>query len=170
MLRPSTCANFRYSSDMNAAEGTEITATFSDLLRTPNEVVDAAERGEVRLTRRDHDDLLLMSAKAARRCRHGVEYVTLIAAAALADPAGEFVDRLRLSFPWVGLLNSDEQTRCASDLLETARACAAVGSYEPLAVLVAQWRSTARMIADGIPRDGSDIDWLPQPVPVPRPA
>lgn len=154
---------------MDTVEGA-VTATFSELLRTPNKVVDAAERSGVTLTRRDHDDLLLMSADTARRQRRGVEYVTLIAIAALADPASEFEDRLRLSFPWVCLLNSDEQTQCASDLLETARACATVGSYEPLAILVAQWRSTARMIADGIPRDGSDIDWLPQPVPVPRPA
>lgn len=47
------------------------------------------------------------------------------------------------------------------ELIATARACAAVGRFERLAIALAAWRGTAEAYADpGVAVDGSDLDYL----------
>lgn len=152
----------------NAGAGT--TATFSELLRTPNEVASAAERGEVTITRRDGEDLVLTSAQSTKRSRSGLRFAAAIVGAALAEWPDSFAHRLHSAFPWMTFLNESEQEAFADELVDLARACASVERFEPLALAVQAWKSTAEAYADGVPRDGEDIEWLTHPVTVPRPA
>lgn len=145
------------------------TANFSDLLRTPKVVTAAAERGEVTLTRRDGEDLVLSSALAAERSRVGLEIAAGIVAAAVAEWPESFAHRLHQPFPWMRFLSDGEQEAMAAELVETARACASLHAFEPLAIAIRGWQATAQAYATGVPRDGSDLEWLEEHDEVERP-
>lgn len=143
-----------------AATAVRSTATFSDLLRSPKDVAAAAEHTEVTITRRDGEDLVLMSAAAAQRNRDGLEFAAGIVAAAVAEWPASFAHRLRGPFPWMTFLSDAEQDAMADELVTTTRACAGVGRFDPLAITIAAWKATAEAYAAGIPRDGADLTWL----------
>lgn len=48
----------------------------------------------------------------------------------------------------------------ADDLLTTARACAGVGQFDPLAVTISGWKATAEAYAAGIRPGQPDLVWL----------
>lgn len=145
------------------------TASFSDLLRRPKDVTAAAEHGEVRLVRRDGEDLVLASAQVVDRNRAGLELAAGIVAAAVADWPESFAEHLHQPFPWMTFLSDDEQDAMSRELVETARACASIQAFEPLTIAVQGWRATADAYARGIPRDGADIVWLNDRDEVERP-
>lgn len=66
-------------------------------------------------------------------------------------------------------LSDDEKRRFAEEMVATVRACAAVHQFEPLAIAVDAWKSTAEAYAAGVPRQGEDLQWLDEPVAVVRP-
>jgi len=140
------------------------TATFSELLRTPNEVIDRLSGGgEVLLTRRDAEPLRLSLAGPA-----AAESSTLAALAQLigASLDDEMCDRIasHLSdpFPWIEFLPDHARREFVGEFLRVARACAAVSRFDRLTVLLAAWRGTAEAYADpNIAIDGSDLDYLP---------
>ena len=146
------------------------TATFSDLLRSPNDVVAATANGDVLLTRRDGDDLVLSSAEAERRNRGGLEFAASVVSAAVADWPGSFAHRLHQPFPWMTFLSEREQEEFAAELVDVARACASVGRFEQLALNIYQWKSTASAYADGLGRDSGAIDWIVNPEVAERPS
>lgn len=145
------------------------TATFSQFLRAPNEVVAATAHGRVLLTRRDDEDLVLMSAEAERRHQVGLDAAVAVVAAALAEGSGSFIYRLHQPFPWMTFLGDHEQVQFADELVELSRACAVIGRFEPLAMAIRQWKSTAEAYASGVTADGSDLEWLQTPKLVERP-
>ncbi len=145
-------------------------ATFSKLLRSPNDVARAAELGEVTISRRDGEDLVLTTASGLRRNREGLRFATEIISAAVADSPESFGRRLFDPFPWTRFLSDVERELFAKEMIDTSRACAAINRFEPLSIAVAAWQSTAEAYAGGEPRDGSDIEWLASPILVARPA
>ncbi|KGM13185.1 hypothetical protein [Cellulomonas bogoriensis] len=136
------------------------TATFSELLRSPKEVAAAAERGEVTITRRDGEDLVLTTAATVQANRAGLEFAAEIVASAVAEWPGSFAHRLRQPFPWMTFLSDAEQDVMAKEIVDIARACAGVGRFEPLAIKLSAWRATAEAYAAGVPRDNADLTWL----------
>lgn len=140
------------------------------MLRSPNEVAAATANGGVLLTRRDGDDLVLSSARTEQRNRSGLEFAASVVAAAVADWPGSFAHRLHQPFPWMTFLTEAEQEQFAADLVSVARACAALGRFEQLALTVRQWKSTSEAYASGITANGSEIEWLDAPSAVERPA
>jgi hypothetical protein len=145
------------------------TATFSDLLRSPNDVVAATENGDVLLTRRDGDDLVLSSAEAGRRNRRGLEFAASIVSAAVSQWPESFAYRLHQPFPWMAFLSEPEQEELAKELVDVARACASLDRFERLAVVISQWKSTAAIYSDGLALDTMNVDWMDFPAPVERP-
>jgi hypothetical protein len=133
------------------------TATFSVLLRSPKDVVAAAERGEVTITRRDGEDLVLTTAASARRNRDGLALASSIIAAAVAVSPETFAGRLRVQFPWMTSLSETEQEMLAAEVVDLSRACAAGHQFDMLAIAVDAWQSTAGAYAAGVPKDA---DWL----------
>lgn len=64
-------------------------------------------------------------------------------------------------WPRLEALPAAARRSCVLELIATARACAAVGRFERLAITLAAWRGTAEVYADpAIALDGSDLEYL----------
>ncbi|MCL2453939.1 MAG: type II toxin-antitoxin system Phd/YefM family antitoxin [Micrococcales bacterium] len=140
---------------------------FSDLSRDSKAVAEAAERGPVTITRRDGEALVLMLKSEADADRAGLALASQIIAVAVTDWPDSFAARLRGPFPWMLFLSETAQEEFAAELVETARACASIARFEPLATVIHAWQSTAEAHAAGWTGDG--YDWLDSPVDVERP-
>ncbi len=142
------------------------TATFSALLRDPNKVIANLEEGDVVITRRDAEPLRISRERDAARDREMTQaFAQMLGALVLDDEVTErLLDRLRIPFGWLDFLSSHEQQAFAQDFFLTARACAAVGSFERLAIEVGNWHETALAYSLGL-RDRLDaIEYLDQEV------
>jgi len=82
-----------------------------------------------------------------------------LVAASLAPGALSFAERLLVPFPWLGFLPHSQREQFAAEIVEVARACAAISSFERLFVVLAEWRSTAEAVASGYTPD-DQLDWL----------
>ncbi len=137
------------------------TATFSALLRTPKEVIDQLEGGDVLLTRRDAEPLRLSKALPAEQEVDTLAALAQLIAAGLDDVTYErLAEKLTDPFPWIGVLPAAARRGFIQEFLATARACAAVGRFERLTIALAAWKGTAEAYASAIAVDGSDLDYL----------
>lgn len=140
------------------------TATFSALLRTPNEVIEQLNDGDVLLTRRDAEPLRLSKARNAAQEIDTLSALAQLIGASLDDQACDrLVDNLAGPFPWIEFLPAEARRSFVKDFLRTARACAAVGRFDRLTIVLAAWKGTAELYADPtLSPDGSDLDYLGQ--------
>jgi hypothetical protein len=147
------------------------TATFSALLRTPNEVIERLEHGDVLLTRRDAEPLRLSKARTAQAESDTLSALAQLIAASLDDDACErLVDRLADPFPWIAFLPSKFQKDFVDEFLRTTRACASVGRFDRLTIALNAWQSTAEAYANPhLTSDGSDLEPLSRPAAVVNP-
>jgi len=147
------------------------TATFSALLRTPNEVIERLEQGDVLLTRRDAEPLRLSKARSAQTESDTLSALAQLIAASLDDDACDrLVNRLADPFPWIALLPSKFQKEFIEEFLSTARACASVGRFDRLTIALNAWQSTAEAYANpNLTVDGSDLKPLSRPATVANP-
>jgi len=147
------------------------TATFSALLRTPNEVIEQLEQGDVLLTRRDAEPLRLSKAHSAQEESDTLSALAQLIAASLDDDACErLISHLGDPFPWIAFLPSTFQKEFVGDFLRTARACASVGRFDRLTIELNAWQATAEACADPrLTADGSDLEPLSRPAKVANP-
>ena len=145
------------------------TVQFSDLSRRSKEVAELTERGPVTITRRDGETLLLVKASDAERHRHGQMVAAQIVGAAVRAWPNSLAEQLRQPFPWVEFLTVDERDAFAHEVVDVARACAAFATFDRLESVVSSWRATAEAAALGIDSAGEELEWLGEPIPVPRP-
>jgi hypothetical protein len=155
--------------------GMTATATFSDLLRTPNEVISKLESdGSVLLTRRDAQSLRLsFAAPAAAEAGTLAALAQLIGASLDDEMCDRIASHLIEPFPWIDFLPAQARREFVGEFLRTTRACAAVSRFDRLTIVLAAWQGTAEAYADpAIAIDGSDLDYLPSKatveVPDPR--
>ena len=153
---------------MGTAAVVHRTVQSSDLSRNPASVFEAAEHGPVTITRRDGESLVLVRASDVARQREGLELAAHLVAASLAPDDVPFVERLRAPFPWVEFLTPADREAFAQEVVDVARACAAVSRFDRLLLTLTAWRSTAEAIAAGYTHD-DQLDWLDQPAPVADP-
>lgn len=139
----------------------------SELSRNPAAVFRAVEDGPVTITRRDGESLVLAKSSDVEFQRRGLELAAQLVAASLSSDA-PFVDRLRGPFPWVEFLAPQDRDTFAQEVVDVARACAAVSRFERLLLTLRAWQSTAEAIAAGTNRD-DELDWLDEPHPVANP-
>ena len=103
----------------------------------------------LRVTRRDAEDLVLITAARAEQ-----EYEVVSAAAAmlraLADAGEESVFRAAAlgAFDWARLLSEAEVDTFARELADSLRVGASLNSPAPSAQTIEQWRHTAEVYAD----------------------
>ncbi|MGP0223255.1 MULTISPECIES: type II toxin-antitoxin system Phd/YefM family antitoxin [unclassified Paenarthrobacter] len=138
------------------------TATFTQLLREPKEVLSHIDEGDIVVTRRGKEDLIVSKASDHRNDRHGLQLASALIAASLGE--GDFVQRLHVPFPWLTFLTRAEQDEFAGEVVEVARGCAAVGFFGRLGVVISSWEATAAAAAEGIPVGSADLNYLDQPV------
>jgi hypothetical protein len=143
------------------------TARFSDLSRDSKAVAAAADRGAVTITRRDGEDLVLERASVVEHRRAGLQLAAQIVAVAVSEWPEGFATRLNVPFPWIRFLPEPYREDFATELVEVARACAAVSVFDDLATTIHAWQSTAEAYAAGL----VDVEpaWLDQPAHVERP-
>lgn len=147
------------------------TTTFSDLLRSPNEVIERLDDGDVVLTRRGRESLRLSKERNAAEENELVAALARLIAVVVADDSAidRVVESLRESFPWVDFLDDATAAQFVGDFLRTARACASVGRFERLNVEVANWRETAIAYSLGLQNRPNEFDYLPEAVEVEKP-
>lgn len=147
---------------------TRITVTFpsSDLSRNPAKVFAAAEESPVRLTRRDGQNLVLMTEQYenAREelLRLAAEFIALA-----VGGEGTMVERMSHRFSWMLALDEAGQAACTADLIRSARVSFSTGAPPLLLGTLDSWKGTAEAIALGL--DKVPVDWLDKPERVERP-
>lgn len=144
------------------------TVQSSELSRSPASVFAAADQGPVTITRRDGEALVLTRASAVEHQRLGLQLAAQLIAASLADSGTPFIDRLRMPFPWLEFLSATDRASFAGEVVDVARACAAVSQFDRLLEVLTAWRSTAEAVAAGFTRD-EDLTWILEPAPVADP-
>lgn len=142
--------------------------TFTELLRHPKEVAAATERGAVRITRRDADDLILVRARDLERTEEGIALASRLMRATLKH--GTVDAAVSDLFPWTALLSEAERTTFSQEVEPLLWSAAELGEYRGLLDTFHSWQATAQAYAAGVPRGGGDLDWLPDLPVVPRPA
>lgn len=138
----------------------------SDLSRNPLKVFSAAEKAPVTVTRRDGEDLVLMSNRERKSLTEFHTYISQVLSA-LDGQSGTIVDRMSKPFPWILALRPEGQTECVQELLRTAKAAMALGTPALALGELYSWKATAENIALGIELE--EVDWLAEPIAVPRP-
>ena len=138
----------------------------SELSRRSARVFEAAEQQPVDVTRRDGEDLVLMSKREAAARDQLLQIAAQLIAVA-TDTDGTLAERMADRFPWMLALSPEDQAVCAQELLRSARASFATSQAHLAIAAMTAWESTAEAIAAGLPRQ---VEWLDDPTAVSRPA
>jgi PHD/YefM family antitoxin component YafN of YafNO toxin-antitoxin module len=128
----------------------------SELSRNSASVFAAAEVSPVLVTRRDGEDLVLMTKEKADATTALNEFAAQLLGIA-AHSAAELAERLSTAHPWILALRQEDQEQCARDLLQATRTALATGQPQRVISEMLSWRETARAISDGL--QASTNDW-----------
>lgn len=145
---------------------------WSELQRDPRGVAALADRGDVRVRRRDGVPLLLVREDSASSAADGALSAARALRNALAHlSADEAVDALVEEFPWVDLLPEADRRRFVADFVRGVGASAELGRWSVLAQVLVEWRATAAIHADPVLVDelSKPLDDDLGPVPAPAP-
>jgi hypothetical protein len=122
---------------------------WSELQRDPKGVAALADRGDVRVRRRDGAPLLLVREDRAAASADGAVAAARALRNALAHLSFEGVlESLAEEFPWIDLLPADDRRRFAADFVRAVQASAELGQWSVLEQVLTEWRSTAAIHAD----------------------
>ena len=156
----------KYDEGMSPTIRADYTYASSEVSRNPAAVFEAAEQHPIRVTRRDGDDLVLMSQREADARDSLLEFAAQLIAAT-TDDTGTLAQRLANRLPWMLALSPASQEECASELVDAARASFATNQAHLVVVAMTSWRETAIALAAGL---GSDpVEWLTDAEVVERP-
>jgi hypothetical protein len=143
---------------------------WSELQRDPKRVAALADRGDVRVRRRDGVPLLLVREDSASSAAEGALSAARALRNALAHLSAEgAVDTLTEEFPWADLLPEADRRQFAADFVRAVQASAELGRWSVLAQVLVEWKATAAIYSDPAlveelerPLDG---DFGPVPAP-----
>lgn len=136
-----------------------MTAAFksSALSRNSRAVFEAAESQPVRVTRRDGEDLVLMSAHEADQRSNLLSLAASLISVTTNDH-GTLAERMSDAFPWMLALSVADRDTCAIDLIDAARASFATDQPHLAAATLVSWRETATAIAAGL--GAAPVEWF----------
>lgn len=138
----------------------------SELSRNSTRVFAAAVDQPVEVTRRDGEDLVLMSkSESAARDELLQLAATLIGVA--TDTRGSLAERMADAMPWMLALTPEDRETCSGDLLRAARASFSTGQAHLAIAELNSWLETASAVAAGLGTER--VDWLDTDIPVERP-
>ncbi|THA71755.1 hypothetical protein E6P78_03870 [Streptomyces sp. A0958] len=129
-------------------------ANFSELIQKPKDTVarmQETHRKGITLHRRDDEDLYLTTAARAAAAAEVVDSTTRMFMALMkSDPkaVSMLTGVLPEAFPWVRFLPDAAVREFLIEFMETARAASDLGTVDPLAPLIASWKSTAEIHSD----------------------
>ena len=122
---------------------------WSELQRDPKAVAELADRGDVRVRRRDGVTLLLTREDRLSSSTEGA----VTAACALRNlfvqvgpqaPAAALIDE----FPWADVLPEQDRAQFVLDFVRAFQASAEMGHWALVSQTVREWRATAAIHAD----------------------
>ena len=139
----------------------------SELSRNSAAVFAAAENSPVIVTRRDGENLVLMSESEAEARRQMFEFAAQIIAVT-TDDRGSLAERMTDRFHWMLALSEQDRDECARELVAAARISFSTNQPHRAISTLISWRESASAIAAGL--NNADIEWLdkPQLVKVPQ--
>ena len=124
---------------------------WSELQRDPKSVAALADRGDVRVRRRDGVPLLLVREDSAESAAVGALSAARALRNALAHlSADDAVGALIEEFPWLDLLSEADRRQFASDFVRAVQASAELGRWSVLAQVMVEWKATAAVFADPV--------------------
>jgi hypothetical protein len=147
---------------------------FSRLIQHPKDTMAKLEespRRRIKLDRRDGEDLILESASRAQAEDEALDMAGRLFFSLVKNDDGARALLLALPdvFPWVKFLPKHDVRAFLVELVETIRACAAVGNVAALEPVVAAWQGTAEIYSDPellkaatAPLDGTDHGGVPE--------
>jgi dsDNA-binding SOS-regulon protein len=138
----------------------------SELSRNAPRVFAAAEDHPIDVTRRDGEDLVLMSKREAD-ARDQLLQLAAQLIAVTTDDRGTPAERMSDLFPWMLALSETDRSQCATRLISAARASFSTGQAHLAVAELNSWRETAIALAAGLSAD--DVEWLDDDQPVDRP-
>jgi PHD/YefM family antitoxin component YafN of YafNO toxin-antitoxin module len=142
------------------------TVQSSELSRNSLSVFKSAEAHPVVVTRRDGENLVLMSEREASSQTQLLELAAQLIAVT-TDTDGPLHDRMAERFPWMYALDPVARAQCAQELVDAARASFATKQLHLVIQQLTAWRETATAIAAGL---GSEpVDWVDLEFAVTRP-
>ncbi len=143
---------------------------FSDLLRSPNEVVGDLDRGDVVLRRRDAPDLRLTLAgrDEDRSAAFAMVGRTLRNLAAHSPDA--LADAVSSEFAWTSLLPDADLEEFLAEFTRAIMAASEVDTFSAVGQLLHEWRATAAVHSDRYLADRLSGDLRPEGSSVPQPA
>jgi hypothetical protein len=121
---------------------------WSELQRDPRGVAALADRGDVRVRRREGVPLLLVREDRAEAAADGALAAARTLRTALLHLHEAAHEALTEEFPWVDLLPVDDRRRFASDFAQAVQASAELGQWDVLSQALVDWRATASIHAD----------------------
>lgn len=129
----------------------------SDLSKHSAEVFAEAEDHPVTVTRRDGEDLVLMSHREAENRNRMLQFAAQLIGVAVDDD-GPLAGRMSKAFPWMLALSPEDRAICAQDLVDAARASFSTDQPHRVLSELTSWKETATAIAAGIGQ--SEVEWL----------
>ncbi|MEU6966300.1 prevent-host-death family protein [Kitasatospora aureofaciens] len=128
-----------------------LTVFFSDLSKNSKRVADTVERAQrVHVTRRDGEDLYLTTERHDRQREETADVTARLFTALIGSDEGARAVLLALPavFPWVRHLSAAEVREFVVDLVDATRDVVELDVHANLHRVIAQWRATARILAD----------------------
>ena len=144
------------------------TATFTDVLRKPKEVLARIDEGQVRITRRVGDDLVILRAHDLDALVDGVALTSRLIRA-IGRNRGDAGAAISDLFAWTRELSPAGLAAYAAEMGKLAFAAVELGSFEHLLRAQKEWEETARAYATGM-RPVGRIETQAAPVLVDRPS
>lgn len=141
---------------------TRRTVQSSDLSRHARAVFAAAEEEPLEVTRRDGKPLVLTTKERSDDDDAVLEIAAQLIAAVTVNEQLPLHERLAVPYPWIAMLNRDDQKRFAREIVDVARGSFSLRQPRRLLLELQAWRSSAEAIAAGWGVD--DPELLDEPV------
>ncbi|MEV0981893.1 hypothetical protein [Streptomyces sp. NPDC049915] len=151
-------------------------ANFSELINKPKDTVarmQVTARKGLRLHRRDAEDLYLTTAARADQVVEVLDSTTRMFVALMKESPAALellTEAFPEAFPWVRFLPAGAMREFLVEFVETLRASADLGTVEPIAQVITEWKHTAEIYADpdlyaALTVDHGDKDYGDVPAP-----
>jgi hypothetical protein len=125
--------------------------SWSAFLREPSQVEPMLERGDVLLRRRDAEPLRLTLSSRQDHEHEVMKTAARLVASVLANPSRGFNPKTAEDqLPWTRFLPPKDRELFVTEFLKHFEACADIGDFTSVGRLLAEWKNTALVHADGL--------------------
>ena len=145
--------------------------TFTEFLRSPREVAEAADRSpRLVIHRRNAPDLVLSRADRRRGEAVGAAGAAALLSRLLGRDRTQAGALVVEAMPWTRYLSEKGRSEFALEFAETLAVSAELDSFAPLAQMLDEWKATAALqadpeLADELARPIPEPDGRPVPAP-----